>query len=265
MMFFFPYITHCLFLHYIVSVTSQNPPPTNSHDTSSIKTVQRRKKGLGHRRNNSKGSATSWTPPSLSAIADQEQKRASIHVTSNEAEELFPTNQSAKTPVPSISADVDSKTNTRNRQLNPKTLKLDLQNSTDSQTTPTAQPRPQTIFTYALRKSSSSDPEDFDENQHSNLSRQQRRRRNLNLNNTKISSPSSATVRSMKSTPNTPQIDESDTHTIRSTDEKNDNDLRRHPRNVNFHLPNATTTTTTSSPYPPRKIFNRVNRNTFIE
>jgi serine/threonine protein kinase len=249
---------------------STNQPPvstqttaisTNSPDSLSIKTVQRRKKGPGHRRNNSKGSATSWTPPSLSAIADQEQKRASIHVTSNVTEELSPTNPIGNTPLPSISADVDSKTTVRNRQLNPKTLKLDLQNSTDSQITPTTQSRPSTIFTYALRKSSSSDPEDFDETQHQNLSRQQRRRRNLNLTNTKISSPSSATVRSIKSTPNTPQIDEVDTHTIRSIDEKNDNELRRQPRSVSFNLSNATPTTTERTPtYPPRKIFNRQMR-----
>ena len=78
-------------MHYIVS---NNQPSVSSHniqtssflaiysginnqDSSSIKTTQRRKKGPGHRRNNSKGSTTSWTPPSLSAIADQEKKRAS--------------------------------------------------------------------------------------------------------------------------------------------------------------------------------------------
>ncbi len=249
-------------MHYIVSnnqptSSSTTPPVINNQDSSSIKTIQRRKKGPGHRRNNSKGSATSWTPPSLSAIADQENKRASIHITSNVIEEISQTNQTFDSsneiiPIPSISADIDSKSNTNNRQLNPKTLKLDLQNSIDSQTTPTAYQRPSTLFTYALRKSSSSDPEDFDENQHQNLSRQ-RRRRNINSINNKISSPSSATIRSIKSTPNTPQIDEGDNNRI--IDEKNDNDQRRPPRNVNFNLLPSTTN--------ERKTFNRVNSNLF--
>jgi len=251
-------------LHYIVSnnqptSSSTTPPVINNQDSSSIKIIQRRKKGPGHRRNNSKGSTTSWTPPSLSAIADQENKRASIHITSNVIEEISPTNQTFDSsnemiPIPSISADIDSKSTTNNRQLNPKTLKLDLQNSIDCQTTPTVHERPSTLFTYAVRKSSSSDPEDFDENQHQNLSRQ-RRRRNINLINNKISSPSSATIRSIKSTPNTPQIDEGDNNN-RIIDEKNDNDQRRHSKNVNFHLLPSTTN--------ERKTFNRVNSNYFI-
>jgi hypothetical protein len=252
-----------------ISAISTNSPGINNLDSSSIKTVQRRKKGPGHRRNNSKGSITSWTPPSLSDIADQEKKRASIHTTSNVAEETVPTNQKVDSPLQTISADIDSKTTIRNRQLNPKTLKLDLQNSTDSQVTPTIHSRPSTIFTYAVRKSSSSDPEDCGENQHQNLARQ-RRRRPFNVTNTKISSPSSATIRSIKSPPNTPQIDEVDT-TNRSIDEKNDNekvnDLRRHPKNVSFHLSSVSTATTIerSPSYPPRKIFNRVNQNDLIE
>jgi hypothetical protein len=271
-------------LHYIVSnnqpsltphntsniqppppTSSSTPPVINNQDSSSIKTIQRRKKGPGHRRNNSKGSATSWTPPSLSAIADQEQKRASDNLTSNGIEEIFPTNQtfdtSTNSPIPSISADIDLKSTTNNRKLNPKTLKLDLQNSIDSEITPTNHQRPSTLFTYALRKSSSSDPEDFNENQHQNLSRQ-RRRRNLNLPTNKISSPSSVTIHSIKSTPNTPQLDELETnhHTI---DEKNDNekvnDLRRHPKNVSFHF-SPSITNERSPSYPQRKTFNnRVN------
>ncbi|CAF5168480.1 unnamed protein product, partial [Rotaria magnacalcarata] len=56
------------------------PTAINTPDTSSTKNLQRRRKGPAHRRNNSKGSVTSWTPPTLSAIADQEMKRASIHL-----------------------------------------------------------------------------------------------------------------------------------------------------------------------------------------
>jgi hypothetical protein len=272
-------------LHYIVSnnqpsvsvhntaniSTTSNSAVINNQDSSSIKTKERRKKGPGHRRNNSKGSTASWTPPSLSAIADQETKRASIHTTSNVIEETSPTFNSSnemipmrsiESPIPSISADIDSKSNIKSRQLNPKTLKLDLQNSTDPQITPTTHQRPATIFTYALRKSSSSDPEDFDDNQHQNLSRQ-RRRRNLNLTNNKISSPSSVTIHSIKSTPNTPQIDESENHN-RPIEEKNDNDVRRHPKNVTF-LFSSPTINERSPSYQPRKTFNRVNKNYLIQ
>jgi hypothetical protein len=254
-------------LHYIVSnnqqqSSSSTPPVINNQDSSSIKTTQRRKKGSGHRRTNSKGSVTSWTPPSLSTIADQEKKRASTNITSNVIEKTFPTNQTLNSsneiiPIPSISADIDSKSTTNNRQLNPKTLKLDLQNSNNSQLTPTNQQRPSTIFTYALRKSSSSDPEDYDENQqYQNLSRQ-RRRRNLNLINNKVSSPSSATIHSIKSTPNTPQIDDLENNNNQIIDEKI-NDLRRHPRSVSFHL-SPPTTSDRSPSYQQRKNFNRVN------
>ena len=260
-------------MHYIVSinqpsVTSNNNTPTtttinspgiHNPDSSSLKTAQRRKKGPGHRRTNSKGSVTSWTPPSLSAIADQEQKRASTYIPPNVTEKTFPTNQTVNSPPPTISANVDSKSIITNRQLNPKTLKLDLQNSTDSQITPSNHPRPATIFTYALRKSSSSDPEEIDDNRHSNLSRQRRRRTFISAN-TKISSPSSVTVRSIKSTPNTPQLEELESEN-RNIDESNEtekaNDLRRHPQSVSFHL-SPVITNERSPSYPQRKNFNRV-------
>ncbi len=260
--------------HNIQTLSTSAPAVINNQDSSSIKTTQRRKKGLGHRRNNSKGSTASWTPPSLSAIADQEQKRASVNTTSNINGDAYPTNfdpsgkmipmTSIKSPIPSISANIDLKPNTNNRQLNPKTLKLDLQNPISSQISPTNHQTPSTLFTYALRKSSSSDPEDTSANQQLNLARQ-RRRRNLNLNNNKISSPSS--LRSMKSVSfdeHTPQIDELE-NDKNILDEKNGNDkltdLRKHPRSVSFHCSTTTTTTTNErSPlYQQRKIFNRVN------
>ncbi|CAF2333350.1 unnamed protein product [Rotaria sp. Silwood2] len=262
-------------IHSNNTLTSSSLLPTtnNNQDSSSIKTVQRRKKGPGHRRNNSKGSTASWTPPSLSAIADQEKKRASINIISNMIEETFPKSQTAnssvemipmtpiKSAIPSISAEIDSRSNVQNRQLNPKTLKLDLSNSINSQISPTIHQRPPTIFTYASRKSSSSDPEDFNENQHYNLSRQ-RRRRNLNLNTNKITSPSSITTRSIKSNSNdqqTPIADELE-NTNRMNDNKNDNeklnDLRKYPRNVSFQL-SPPTTNDRSPSYPQRKTFNR--------
>lgn len=256
-----------LFLYVIVStnqpsINSSNSPANTNQDLSNNKIVQRRKKGPGHHRTNSKGSVASWTPPSLSAIADQEQKRASIHLSSNTVEELSTVNNANHSPLPSISANIDSKPTVIHRQLNPKTLKLDLQNSVDSQTTPTAsQIRPSTIFTYALRKSSSSDPEEHDEDQHPNFSRQRRRRTFIAANN-RISSPSSATIRSVKSNLTTPQLDESETNN-RTIDEKTDgekpNDLRRYPKNVSFHA----ITTDQTPPYPQRQTSKRVKQKTF--
>jgi hypothetical protein len=183
----------------------------------------------------------------------------------NTNEKIFSTNQksnssveiismkSINSSIPSISADIDLKTKNTSRQLNPKTLKLDLKNSINSQMSPPNDQRPITMFTYAPRKSSSSDPEDFNDNQHHNFSRQ-RRRRNFNINN-KISSPSSITLHSIKSTPNTPQLDdlENINHLI---DENNDNDLRKYPRSVSFNL-SPSTTNDRSPSYQSRKIFKR--------
>ncbi|CAM4744124.1 unnamed protein product [Rotaria magnacalcarata] len=249
------------------------PTAINTPDTSSTKNLQRRRKGPAHRRNNSKGSVTSWTPPTLSAIADQEMKRASIHLIPSMIEKTIPEIQSfnasterismtsVKSTVPSISADIDSKPNTMSRQLNPKNLKLDLETSANLQMTPTTQQRPSTIFTYIQRKSSSSDPEDFYENDHHNIARQ-RRRRNLILNNNKISSPSSATQRSIKSNTadqQTPQIDEleNNKHLIEN---KNDNDKindhRKYPRSVSFQF-SPSNTHDRSPSYQQRKTFNR--------
>ncbi|CAF0756592.1 unnamed protein product [Adineta ricciae] len=246
------------------NTTSASPSTTltvgNNQDSSSIKTVQRRKKGLGHRRNNSKGSTTSWAPPSLAAIADQEKKRASINVTVNQ---IFDPSIEIKSPLPTISADIDSKSNTNNRQLNPKNLKLDLQTySTTTQLSPTNQQRPPTIFTYAPRKSSSSDPEDFDANQHHNLTRQ-RRRRLLNQSSTKTASPSSTrSAKSISFDQNTPLAEEFD-HEKNFIEDKHDHekvsDLRKYPRSVSFqHVPS--TTNDLSPSYHSRTSFNRTKR-----
>ncbi|CAF1055426.1 unnamed protein product [Adineta steineri] len=233
------------------STVSSAATVLNTQDTTSIKTTQRRKKGLGHRRNNSKGSATSWTPPSLTEIADQEQKRASINIPSNET---IP-ETSIQSSIPSISADIDAKLNKNNRQLNPKTLKLDLQHSTSSQISPTNYERPQTIFTYVQRKSSSSDIEDVHE--------KPRRRRIPNLNNNKTASPSSLrTIKSTSLDQHTPQIDESE-NDKKTIDEKNDNeksnDTRKYPRSVSFHF-SPTTVNDRSPSYQQRNTFNRHKR-----
>ena len=249
--------------HHNTTSTSPSTALTvgNNQDSSSIKTVQRRKKGLGHRRNNSKGSTTSWAPPSLSAIADQEKKRASINVTVNQ---IFDPSIETKSPLPTISADIDSKSNTNNRQLNPKNLKLDLQiYPTATQLSPTNQQRPPTIFTYAPRKSSSSDPEDFDANQHHNLTRQ-RRRRLLNQSSTKTASPSSTrSTKSISFDQNTPLAEEFD-HEKNFIEDKHDHekgsDVRKYPRSVSFQ--HVTPTTNDLSPsYHSRTSFNRVITN----
>jgi hypothetical protein len=226
------------------NVKLSSPIVTDNQDLSNIKNNQRRKKGPGHRRNNSKGSVTSWTPPSMSAIEDQEKRRATINITPNMVEEAITTDQkldissgmipmtTIKSSLPSISADIDSKSNVNNRELNPKNLKLDLENPINSSVSSPNHQRSSTQFPIPPRKSSSSGPEDFDEAQHHTLSRQ-RRRRNINLNNNRINSPSSIASRSIKSNlsndQHTSQVDENDHHS--QTD-----DLRKNSRNVTFQL-----------------------------
>jgi hypothetical protein len=180
----------------------------------------------------------------MTAIEDQEKRRASIHITPNMIEETITTDQKIDTsyqmiptttitsPLPSISADIDSKSNINNRELNPKNLKLDLENSMNSPISPSNHQRSSTNFSIPPRKSSSSGPEDFDQAQYHTFSRQ-RRRRNINLNNDKSNSPLSVTSRSIKSNPSNDQatspIDEIDHHS------QTDN-LSKHSRNVTFQL-----------------------------
>lgn len=202
-------------------------------DSSSNKTNQRRKKGPGHRRTNSKGSTASWTPPTLFEIARQEDKRASLNVHSNIIEN--PIND-LQAPIPSISAGIDSKaTPSHHRQLNPSLLKLDLDSS------PTKE-RPTTLFTYVTRKSSSSDPEEHGTEQHFNASRQRRRR--------PFSGTSSTRMNSLDQT--TPQADEKATIVDPAEPEK------RVSRNVNFLLTPQIGTERSPS-FTTRKTFTRVS------
>lgn len=233
--------------------------PASHPDASSIKNSQRRKKTPGHRRTNSKGSVASWTPPSLTTIASQEGKRASIHATpdiTDPTNENLPSFSSIASPIPSISADVDSKRN--NRQLNPKALKLDLVNASSPATT---FERPTTLFTYVQRKSSSSDPEEHDPDHASSLARQ-RRRRPFNVNNNRIGSPSSLTSRSAKGNipdPSTPQAEETTARVDNQNDPDKSNEGRKYSRTVSFH-PSPSILNDRSPSYPPRKVANRVRR-----
>jgi hypothetical protein len=230
--------------------TSLSPSiATTNQDLSSTKTTQRRKKGPEHSRNNSKGSSKSWLPPSLSDIADQEKRRATIDITPNMIEETYtisrPSDPSAEViPIPSISADIDSKSNANNRELNPADLKLDLQNSPSNHQRPPTSPR----------KSSSSGPEDFDEAEYHNFARQ-RRRRTFNQINNRINSPSSRSIKSNISDPNQSQItEETDNKSQRILDE-NTTDKRKHSRNVTFHLSPSITSERSSS----NKVFKHLN------
>ena len=203
----------------------------------------------------------------MSTIAAQETKRASINITSNvieEAGQANPTSDSSgdMTPLPSISADIDSKSKATSRQLNPKTLKLDLHNAISSPTTDRQIP---TLFTYDTRKSSTSGAEDVDNDQYYNLARQ-RRRRPMNASGiNKIASPSSATSRSIKSIihePQTSAIDEVDP-TNRAAEAQNDDDEkqvdpRKYLKNVTFHF-SPSSNNDRSPSYPHRKTFNRVS------
>lgn len=174
----------------------------------------------------------------MADIEDQEKRRASINITTNMIEEVITIDQKLNisfninpittnnSPLPSISADIDSKSNTNNRELNPKNLKLDLENAMNSPTSSLNNQR----STIPPRKLSSSGPDDYDEDQYHALSRQ-RRRRNTNLNNNnKTNSPSSIATRSIKSNDqHTSQVDDIDHYS--QTD-----DLRKHSRNVTFQL-----------------------------
>ena len=72
--------------------------------------VQRRKKGSGHLRTNSKGSANSWAPPSLVSIENQEKRRASIHLIPNVNEEIIQRfDTSNEFHLSTISAQIDLK------------------------------------------------------------------------------------------------------------------------------------------------------------
>lgn len=64
------------------------------------KNIQRRKKGSGHRRNNSKGSARSWAPPSLNSIENQEKRRASIDFIPHLNEQNLRHDQRVDTSIP---------------------------------------------------------------------------------------------------------------------------------------------------------------------
>lgn len=218
-------------------------------ESSSNKTVQRRKKGPGHRRTNSKGSTASWTPPSLNEIARQEDQRASINIKSNIIEnpihdQTFSNDSNG--PIPSISAGIDSKCTSHHRQLNPSTLKLDLNVS------PTKE-RPTTMFTYLTRKSSSSDPEDHVTDQYYNSSRQQRRRRPFSGSTTnRLTSPS---TRMNSVDVSTPQADENATIPAAIESDKNV-DLKKLNRNVSF-LFTPPLGTDRSPSFTTRKTFTR--------
>jgi hypothetical protein len=115
-----------------------------------------------------------------------------------------------KTTLPTISPDIDSKSDTNNRQMNPKNLKLDLKNSIDSSISSPNHQRSSAQFSTPPCKSSSSDGKDSNEIQPHTFSRQRRRR---NLNNSKTNSPSSTATRPTKST-----------------------EIDHHPRSVTFQL-----------------------------
>ena len=189
--------------------------PVNNQALSGGKNVQRRKKGsTGHRRNNSKGSGTSWTPPTLTAIEDQEKRRASIQIIPNNNEENNSNQRLANTSIqesrlPTISAEID------HREVNRNDLKLDLNNPLNEQQSP------------SVGQLSSSELEISNDNLPHTFPRQRRRR---NVNSTKIHSPlSSNSSRPIKShSTHTDEIDH------RHYSPKSD--LHKHSRNVTFQL-----------------------------
>ncbi|CAF1261796.1 unnamed protein product [Adineta steineri] len=158
------------------SNSSDNTPnPIPIIPSSITKNNQRRKKNSGHNRTNSKENATSPREESTNNI-----------------------------PIPSISADIDSKLNANNRELNAKNLRLTLENQVDSS-------RLSTEFSIPPRKSSSSEPEEFDKNYHHTFPRTRRRRHTSLNNNNEIDHHSST------------------------------NNLHKHSKTVTFHLSSLST------------------------
>ena len=133
------------------------------------------------------------------------------------------------------------------RQLNPSTLKLDLNGSS------TKEP-PTTMFTYLTRKSSSSDPEDHVTDQYYNSSRQRRRRPFNSSTTNRLTSPS---TRMNSVDVSTPQADENGTIPEAIETEKNV-DLKKLNRNVSF-LFTPPLGTERSPSFTTRKTFTRVS------
>ncbi|UJR13381.1 hypothetical protein I4U23_000397 [Adineta vaga] len=150
-----------------------------------------RRKSSNSRRNETKNN---------SVIEDQDKRRSSINITNNMTTVVYTSDQALNSssemipvtainsPLPTISGEIDLKSNIRNRQLNPKNLKLDLQNSKTSSLPPSNRQRNLPESAVTQRKSSSSGPEDFDTN-HRHTYPRQRLRRTINSSN-KTRSPS---------------------------------------------------------------------------
>jgi len=132
------------------------------------------------------------------------QEVSTIDQTLNSSSETIPIT-TINSPLPSISANIDSKSNAHNHELNPiNSLPTYQRHSIESCMPP--------------RKSSSSGPEDFDEGRHHTFPRQ-RRRRNININNNKSNDQHTSQINNI------------------------DNDLHKHSKNVTFHLSPSIITT----------------------
>ncbi|CAF2859987.1 unnamed protein product [Rotaria sp. Silwood2] len=210
---------------------------TNKQDLGNTKNQSRRKKGPGHHRTNSKDNATLWTPPTISAIEDQEKRRASI----NETDKILTTdeklNSSTKiismttinSPLPTISAIIDSKSNENNQELNRKNLKLDFDKPMNELIYRSNEQQSSTNLPILSSKLSNSSSEYRDETHYDTFPRQ-RRRRYININNNKTKCSSLISSPSTKFNPsNNQQSSQIDDHY--RTD-----DLRKHPPCIKFHI-----------------------------
>ena len=228
--------------------------PNISPDTTSNRSVQRRRKTINHRRNNSKGSVASWGPPSLSEIAKIEAQRSSIvvgsfRVISNPNAAIDDQNESIATidainPIPSISAGVDSDSQKWNEPLDRTNLTLDLGSSSVSY----HDERKKLPSQRTLRALSSSD-RDEDENQVADQLNKSFRRRYPAGGNIRTGSVSSSYSRSNKEMlkDQTSADVEDLTRTSNAKENEKCNDSKKTIRTVSFqHNPSNRTDRSTS-------------------
>ncbi|CAF0895312.1 unnamed protein product [Adineta ricciae] len=153
---------------------------TTNRNSSHSKSPSRRRKLSNSRRTNTK-------------IDNPDPRRPSVTITNGANTVVYIADQTAETiPVttslPTISAEIESKSKGHTRELNPRNLTLDLQDSKTASLSSLNRQRYMPDFSTPPRKSSSSGPEDFDEYHHRTLSRQRPRRRMNSANKTRSSS-----------------------------------------------------------------------------
>ncbi|CAF0921260.1 unnamed protein product [Rotaria sordida] len=199
----------------------------SSSTVTNTKIQNRRKKGSDHNRNNSEENATSLTVSNLSAIEVQEKKRSSINTTNDKfdsSSKIISTTR-INSPLPSISAIIDSKSNENNCELNPKNLKVNFKKAINELNFPSNKQQSSTDLPILSGK-------EYYNQTHYHTFPRQRRRRYININNNNNKTKCSSSITS----PSTKFHTSNDQHSTQIDDHCQTNDLRKHSRYVKFHL-----------------------------